>query len=369
MKNTAHSENKSSIRVRPKRQTIKDSIKSMIEEGALSAGDQIQSQNSLAEHYGTAPMTVYLALQELVKEGVIERRRGVGTFVKDVGKEDPNVPKKVCLVLHRSGLESPEVNPVYWPQVQHLLAEFNRVLRGDYVFSMKFAEEGKPLQDLLSQIKGYHAVFFHFTDEIPVETIRKVIESKVAPVVHFGRPNRRLNCLHINNDRFEDIRVATEYLLNKGFKRLGIVCSSDWWGDLALAGFRDCLYENKVDDQSTKVVRLKGDVLKAGTIDGLISESGEMCDAVVVDSDILAVALLDRLRERGYEVPKDVSVISYGGLNSSVTHYPFITSVKIPYGEMVQSALSLIGQYGQQLPPISTISIAGEVVEGKTVAG
>lgn len=87
----------------------------------------------------------------------------------------------LCLILHKSGLDRPEVNPVYWPQVQYLLAEFNRVLTDDYVFNMKFAEEGKPLQDLLDQIKGCHAVFFHFTDEIPVDTIRGVIDAKTAP--------------------------------------------------------------------------------------------------------------------------------------------------------------------------------------------
>jgi DNA-binding LacI/PurR family transcriptional regulator len=358
---------KKSIRRRPKRQTIKDSIKSMIEDGDLSVGDQIQSQNTLAEHYGTAPMTVYLALQELVKEGIIERRRGVGTFVKDSGKADPGVPKKICLILHKSGLESPEVNPIYWPQVQFLLAEFNRVLSDKYVFNMIFAEAGKPLKDLLNQIKGYHAVFFHYTDEIPVDTIRGVIESKVAPVIHFGRPNASLPCMHINNDRFEDIRTATEYLVKKKYRRIGLICSTDWWGDLALAGFRHCLYENGIPDQDVKVIRIKGDVLKQGTIDRLVFKSGRICEGVVVDTDILGAALSERLQERGYKVPEDVSIISYGGVHSAVSQYPFLTTVKIPYGEMVLSALSLIERYGSHLPPVPTISISGEVVEGKTV--
>lgn len=339
----------------------------MIRVGDLSPGDQIQSQNALAERFGTAPMTVYMALQELVKEGVIERRRGVGSFITDHSrKTDSNKIRKICLVLHRSGMEEPSLNPVYWPQVQTLISEFNQASPGEYSFSMEFAEETKSTEQLIEQFKGYHAIFFYFSDEVPVDVIQALVEAKVAPIVRFGTHFDNLKCLHIENNRFLDIYTATEYLIDKGHRRIGIVAASEWWGDIDVAGFRSALYAHKIEDGDACHIRITGEVLVEGVVRRLKEAKGGMPEAIVVDSDLLAVPLVNRLRDRGVKVPEDVAVVSYGGLRRATEEAPFVTSVKIPYARMIRSALSLIERYGVDLPPVPMVSYSGEIVEGKT---
>ncbi|MFQ3787178.1 GntR family transcriptional regulator [Halomonas sp. A29] len=61
---------------------LRDQLASRIANGEWSPGDMIPSENRLAEEYGVALATMRMGLKQLVDEGLLERRRGTGTFVK-----------------------------------------------------------------------------------------------------------------------------------------------------------------------------------------------------------------------------------------------------------------------------------------------
>ncbi|GGY04025.1 GntR family transcriptional regulator [Litchfieldella qijiaojingensis] len=61
---------------------LRDQLASRIANGEWSPGDMIPSENRLSEEYGVAVATMRIALKQLVEEGLLERRRGTGTFVK-----------------------------------------------------------------------------------------------------------------------------------------------------------------------------------------------------------------------------------------------------------------------------------------------
>jgi GntR family transcriptional regulator len=58
-----------------------------IESGAWRPGEQIPSLEALCRQYGVARMTMHNALSRLDEEGLVERSRGRGTFVKAGGRE------------------------------------------------------------------------------------------------------------------------------------------------------------------------------------------------------------------------------------------------------------------------------------------
>jgi len=55
----------------------------MINEGELQVGDLIPTEKELGEKYDLSRITVRAAIQELVQEGYLERRQGIGTFVAE----------------------------------------------------------------------------------------------------------------------------------------------------------------------------------------------------------------------------------------------------------------------------------------------
>lgn len=55
----------------------------MILEGVLKEGDPLPSIRNVASEHRINPLTVLKAYQELADEGLVEKRRGLGMFVKD----------------------------------------------------------------------------------------------------------------------------------------------------------------------------------------------------------------------------------------------------------------------------------------------
>lgn len=60
---------------------LKEIIIGKIEKGDLQPGDKIPSEHSLMKQYNVSRNTVQRGIDELVLEGKLERRKGLGTFV------------------------------------------------------------------------------------------------------------------------------------------------------------------------------------------------------------------------------------------------------------------------------------------------
>jgi GntR family transcriptional regulator len=65
----------------PAYQRIQGAIRKRIDSGQLRAGDAVASERDLAKIHQVSLMTARHALASLEREGIVERRRGIGTFV------------------------------------------------------------------------------------------------------------------------------------------------------------------------------------------------------------------------------------------------------------------------------------------------
>ena len=98
---------------------LRDRVVAMILEGILGDGDALPSVRNVAAEYRLNPLTVLKGYQELVDEGLVEKKRGRGMFVTDgarrqlliderqkfVDKEWP----KVLETIERLGLDASEL--------------------------------------------------------------------------------------------------------------------------------------------------------------------------------------------------------------------------------------------------------------------
>jgi GntR family transcriptional regulator len=94
---------------------LRDRVVAMILEGVLGEGDALPSVRNVAAEYRLNPLTVLKGYQELVDEGLVEKKRGRGMFVNEgahkellkaergrfLDKEWPNV----LATIERLGLE------------------------------------------------------------------------------------------------------------------------------------------------------------------------------------------------------------------------------------------------------------------------
>src|SRR5271165_6182316 len=61
---------------------LRDRVVAMILDGVLKEGDPLPSVRNVAAEYRVNPLTVLKGYQELVNEGFVETKRGLGMFVK-----------------------------------------------------------------------------------------------------------------------------------------------------------------------------------------------------------------------------------------------------------------------------------------------
>ena len=94
---------------------LRDRVVEMMLEGVLQDGDALPSVRSVAADYRLNPLTVLKGYQELVDEGLVEKRRGRGMFITEGAQRKLlEVEKKrflkdewprVRAAIHRLGLD------------------------------------------------------------------------------------------------------------------------------------------------------------------------------------------------------------------------------------------------------------------------
>ncbi len=61
---------------------LRDRVVAMILDGVLKEGDPLPSVRHVAAEYRVNPLTVLKGYQQLVDEELVEKRRGIGLFIK-----------------------------------------------------------------------------------------------------------------------------------------------------------------------------------------------------------------------------------------------------------------------------------------------
>ena len=100
---------------------LRDKVVAMILEGTLAEGDALPSVRSVAAEHTLNPLTVLKGYQQLVDEGLVEKKRGRGMFVTTGARvhlmRDERAHflqhewPKVLLRIERLGLDPTELLP------------------------------------------------------------------------------------------------------------------------------------------------------------------------------------------------------------------------------------------------------------------
>src|SRR5258708_1700891 len=96
---------------------LRDRVVAMILDGVLKEGDPLPSVRNVAADYRVNPLTVLKGYQQLVDEGLVESRRGLGMFI-NVGA------RSLLLQGERQRLLGEE-----WPRIQATIQRL--ALRGE----------------------------------------------------------------------------------------------------------------------------------------------------------------------------------------------------------------------------------------------
>ncbi len=147
------------------------------------------------------------------------------------------------------------------------------------------------------------------------------------------------------DDRAEAFK-ATELLLAKGHRRIGIVLDSV--GDRSISelrymGYRSALEKWGIDFDESLVIQT-GEFSMEGSykaVDKALSEGADFT-ALFAIADSMAIAAIKALTDRGRRVPEDCSVLAIDGIAMTEYTIPVLSTLVQPKQEMGETAVRLL---------------------------
>lgn len=164
----------------PAYKQIAQYIKTKIEEGIYKEGTKIPTEVELMKLFGVSRVTVRLAIKEILKNDLVERKQGKGTFVKkNIFYHQLSGIKSLYETLLEGGV-TPETELLYFNKeiVEPEVAKALQIKPSDHVLKIHRLYHIDQEPAALSQISLHNDYAFITYDEAKQHTILQLIEEK-----------------------------------------------------------------------------------------------------------------------------------------------------------------------------------------------
>jgi LacI family transcriptional regulator len=139
-------------------------------------------------------------------------------------------------------------------------------------------------------------------------------------------------------------KQATEHLLELGHRRIGAIAGNPGWyaTEERLAGFRGALAGAGILPEPELIVYSDWRIPRGTEAAEQLLALPEPPTAIFAFNDNVAIGALHAARERGLDVPRDVSVVGFDDTFQATIVTPTLTTVRQPLAEMGRMGVSLL---------------------------
>jgi DNA-binding LacI/PurR family transcriptional regulator len=159
--------------------------------------------------------------------------------------------------------------------------------------------------------------------------IRMLLEMG-APFIVWGIPLPNQSYSSVTGDNFNGGKLATEHLIGAGRERIAFLGgpAEELEVQQRYQGYKSAL--EKAGKSIDPVLIAYGDFSNtsgAAAMNNLLEQAPDL-DAVFVNSDLMAIAAMDVIREQGRRVPEDIAVVGYDDLSIAEYSNPPLTTIR-----------------------------------------
>jgi len=329
------------VQLGPKYQQVFAALKREIQSGRLKKGDRLPSEAELVLKFGASRITVGRAVRDLQAAGLVERRAGSGTYVKN-----PQAARALSFGLLIPDLGETEIfEPICQGMMASPLARDHALIWGSPTGSSKEERAWQLCRQYID--RGVSGVFFaplelsHEKDDLN-ERIGRALDEARIPVILLDRtivpyPQRGHHDL-VGIDNRRAGYVITEHVLRLGSERVAFMALPNAAAtvDAREAGYREALYTWEKPVQRAFVHRV--DPLDAAAVRLVMDEQSP--DAIVCANDRTAARLIPTLLRMGRRVPEDIRVVGIDDVEYA-KHLPVpLTTLRQPTRQIGDAALA-----------------------------
>ena len=347
---------------------IFDALKADIEQGRYTM--DFPSEAQLVQRFAAGRQTVIRAMGELVKEGLVDRRRGSGTVVsrrvrQTLGRVGLILPvllsspftaafAKVC---KKSGytLMFKEITERYL----HSRKPFENYAKESFSLALEFAK-AKVLGVLIHPMQNIVDAERINREMLEAFRTRRIPAVLVDHDAYF--PSARSGCDIICMDNFHAGYAIGRHLVERGATRIAFLMHENWAPSVKdrLHGVSSAVVEagltweprqnviNCLPDDEKSIAR----ALRAF-----------QADAIACGNDAEAVRLLRTLRKVGVSVPDEIRVTGIDDVPKAALSSPTLTTVRQDFAHIARIAAErLIWRIHNPEEPPVTIQTHGELI-------
>lgn len=147
------------------------------------------------------------------------------------------------------------------------------------------------------------------------------------PVVMFDRVTNEIRCDKVIIDDSLASFNATQYLIDKGFKKIGLLTTVDYVsvGKLRTEGYSKALINNDLKIDENLIVKIEDIENFGNKVAALLTQNRP--DAIFAVNELFAVTAIKEANKLGLKVPEDISIIGFTDGIISKYSSPTITTV------------------------------------------
>lgn len=294
-----------------------DDVRTGITAGRYPPGMALPSEQELAEKYRISRSSVRTGLNALLKENLIEKRPGIGSFIRDVSQD---IPEKLITSI---GINTPykELEPWFSARIVDTLM---KVCGEKHVRCTLFEPDG------FSEKLVDGAMLLMVS---PEDGLAMQLTGSGIPTLLFNRVSVHKDIAYVSVNYREESRKALKFMLNQGKQRI-LIPNVSSGSKLRTLGIMDALadcpergviYETEAKkDTSYYTERLRSAILTVNP------------DAIYLPYGSYAVPALNAMRDLNRN---DIPMICFDDIRYLQSMYaPRFYSVVMPLEEMTRDA-------------------------------
>jgi LacI family repressor for deo operon, udp, cdd, tsx, nupC, and nupG len=202
------------------------------------------------------------------------------------------------------------------------------------------------------------------TGHLPVAGWPENSKTHIPPTVAAAIPVSHANVSYVCTDDQSAARIATEYLMSLGHKKIVYVSGpkGSILSERRLKGYCDALSQSS-EAMSIWKVDADGSSLGGRAAVERLFIRDTLPTAFFCFNDDTAIGVIGALQDRGYDVPSDMSVVGFDDIPFASNITPSLTTIRQPRSQIGEHAMTLLlNRLAQPDVPLETNELHGDLI-------
>ncbi|RAI80663.1 GntR family transcriptional regulator [Macrococcoides goetzii] len=335
-----------------KYQKIANLIKQSILNNEYKIGDMLPFENQLQDNFKVSRHTVREAINVLVNEGYVQKKKGVGTFVIDEYTKSNSMDNKNIGVIVT--YMSDYIFPNIIRGIEQVLKEkgYSLILSST---NNNPVEERQTLELMIQQNVSGIIIEPTKSNQFNVNlSCYSLLKKKKIPFLFINAKYQEMDEPSVCVDDVQSGFLATNHLIENGHENIVIITKEDdIQGKFRMKGYIKALELNKmiINDENIILYNTENQNEKIMHLTSKIINKEIGCTSIVTYNDQIAYIIMNELKKNNIKVPEDISIVGEDNSSLSRLENVSLTTTNHPQEELGQiAAHNLIRLINNVLP-------------------